>query len=65
MINNIKTIVYHRTLCVSVPFIVLINISVKNFKRKTYPNIFLIHFGNLLNLISFAFTVGKLYLIDF
>jgi hypothetical protein len=37
MINNIKTIVYHQTLCLSVPFIVLINISVENFKRKIPP----------------------------
>ena len=40
MINNIKTIVYHRTLCVSVPFILLINISVENFKRKIPPTFY-------------------------
>ncbi len=50
MINNIKTIVYHRTLCVSVLFIVLINISVENFKRKIPPT-----FYNNPSFIMFSF----------
>jgi hypothetical protein len=35
--NKLEDFAPSSTLCVSVPFILLINISVKNFKRKTHP----------------------------
>jgi hypothetical protein len=54
----IKTLYICKTLCVSVPFIILINISVENFKRKTYPylnkiTIFIYFIFNGFNTIRF------------
>jgi hypothetical protein len=44
MINNIKTIVYHRTLCTSATLVILIKFSEEN--KKNFSDT-LLHFNNV------------------
>ena len=46
MINNIKTIVYHRTLCTSATLVLLIKFCKKNKKNFPVAQIYEIYFNN-------------------